>query len=182
MCSRFLRTFVWTVGSFALWTCWLALAALIFDQLYIITANELSIPEPILRRLEARLEEAGIKATFSRTLLDPSGRILIENVRLSLPAFNEPIITCRSVYVTLSPYYLAMGQLEPREIQLNDLTAFAPAMLSDSGRPEEIVRHLDATIEPARRSITFQHLSAIIADVPVSAHGVQRCDEPLRRG
>lgn len=170
--SRFLRTFVWAVGSFALWTCWLALAGLIFVQLYIITANELSIPEPVLRRLEARLEEAGIKATFSRTLIDPSGRVLIENVRLSLPAFNEPIITCRSVYVTLSPYYLAMGQLEPREIQLNDLTAFAPAMLSDSGRPEEIVRHLDATIEPARRSIAFKHLSAVIADVPVSAHGI----------
>lgn len=172
VCSRVARTLVWSVWSFVLWTSWLALAALLFVQLYIITANELSIPEPILRRLEARLEEAGIKATFSRTLIDPSGSVLMENVRLSLPAFSEPIVTCRSVYVKLNPYYLAMGQLEPREIQFNDLAAFAPAMLSDSGRPEEIVRRLDATIEPARHSITFKHLSAVIADVPVSAHGV----------
>ena len=58
VCSRVARTFVWAVGSFVLWTFWLALAALIFVQLYIITASELSIPEPVLRRLEARLEEA----------------------------------------------------------------------------------------------------------------------------
>src|SRR5690349_16317394 len=114
VCSRFARTLVGAVGSFILWTFWLALVCLVVVQLFIITANELSIPEPILRRIEARLEEEGIKATFGRTSFDPAGRVLIENLQLSLPAFAEPVITCRSVYLRLNLLFLAMGQFEPR--------------------------------------------------------------------
>lgn len=168
---RLSQIVVSAVGSLLLWTLWLGLAALIFVQLYIITANELSIPDPILRRLEAKLEEAGVKATFGRTSFDPAGRVLIENVQLSLPAFAGPVITCRSVYLKLNPFLISIGQFDPREIHLNDVTAYAPAMLSSSGRAEEIIQRLEATIEPARGSLNFKHLSAIVVDVPVTAHG-----------
>lgn len=183
VCSRTLRMIGWTLGSFILWTLWLALTALVFLQLYIITANELSIPEPVLRHLESKLAEAGIRATFSRTSFDPSGRVLMENVRISLPAYAEPVLTCRSIFVELSPYYLAMGRIEPRNVRVNDVSVFVPAMLSDSGRPEELVRDLDVTMHLERRAVTIQQLSAVIADVPVSAHGVvmippSRTDKP----
>src|SRR5688572_13231080 len=130
------QTFLSALGLLLLWSVWLGLAVLIFVQLYIITANELTVPQPIVRRVEARLAEAGVKATFGRTSFDPAGRVLIENVQLSLPAFAEPVVTCRSIYVKLSPLLLALGQFEPREIQLNDMTAYAPAMLTSSGRAE----------------------------------------------
>lgn len=171
VCSKSARTLVSAVGSFVLWTFWLALAVLLFLQLYVVTANELAIPEPALRRLEARLEEFGVKATFGRTSFDPAGRILIENLQLTLPAFAEPIVTCKSAYIRLSPGMLAMGFVEPRELQLNEVTAFVPSMLSTTGQPEAIVRNLSANLTIAPRSITFNELSAIVADVPVSAHG-----------
>jgi hypothetical protein len=103
VCSRTARTCVSAIFSFVLWSFWLALVILVFFQLYIITAKELSIPDFVLRRIEARIEEAGVKATFGRTLFDPAGRVLIENLRLSLPAFTEPIITSRSVFNSLQP-------------------------------------------------------------------------------
>src|SRR5262245_41331847 len=98
VCSRTIRMIGWTVGSFVLWTFWLLLGAFFCLQLYVVTANELSIPEPVLRRLEAKLAEAGVKATFSRTSFDPSGHVLMENVRISLPAFTDPVVVCRSIF------------------------------------------------------------------------------------
>lgn len=171
LCSRGARNLASWVFSFALWTLWLALATLFVGQLYILTANELTIPDFLLRQLESRLAESGVRATFSRTSFDPAGRILIENVRLSLPAFEEPIVTARSVYVRLNPLMLIVGRVEPRDIQVEGVTAAVPAMLSPSGRPEEIIHQLAATLEFQRRAIGITQLSARIAGVAVSAHG-----------
>ncbi|MGH7959062.1 MAG: AsmA-like C-terminal region-containing protein, partial [Opitutaceae bacterium] len=171
VCSRVVRGFFGMVFSFVLWTIWLGLVVLVFFQLYIVSANELAIPDFVLREVEARLEKSGIRATFSRTSFDPVGRVLIENVKLSLPAFAEPVVTARSAFVRLNPWLLVVGRIEPREIRLTDVAAFVPAMLSRSGRPEEVLRNLDATIEPARRMITIHQLSAVIAGVPVTARG-----------
>ena len=171
LCTRIAQGCLSVVFSFVLWTVWLGLAILLFCQLYIVTANELAIPDFVLRRLEARLQESGVRATFSRTSFDPAGRVLVENVRVSLPAFAEPIITARAAYLRLNPWSIAIGRIEAREIWLTDVTAFVPAMLSASGRPEEIVRNLDATLEPGRRAVTIPQFSANVAGMPVSARG-----------
>ena len=171
LCSRIARTIFSVVFSFVLWSFWLALTIILFFQLYIITANELSVPDFALRRLEAKLEESGVRVAFSRTSFDPAGRVLIENVKLFLPAFAEPILTARSAYVRLNPWLLAVGRIEPREVRLTEVTAFVPAMLSPSGRPEEIIRNLDASIEPKRRALTIHQLSATVSGIAVSAHG-----------
>jgi hypothetical protein len=171
LCSRLARAFGSAVVSVVLWTIWLGLAVVFFFQLYIVTANELAIPDFVLRRIESKLAEAGVRATFSRTSFDPLGRVLMENVRLSLPAFAEPVLTCRSVFVRLNPLFLIVGRVDMREIELHEVTAYVPAMISPSGRPEEIIRNFDATFEPQRRAIVIRNLSANVAGIPVSAHG-----------
>ena len=127
--SHLARSLVSAISSFVLWTAWLALTIVLFFQLYIVTANELAIPDFILRHLESRLEQSGVKATFSRTSFDPMGRVLIENVRLSLPAFAEPVVTARSVYLRLNPLMLVVGRIEPREISVTAVNVSVPAML-----------------------------------------------------
>jgi hypothetical protein len=170
--SRSARTALSWVFSFALWTFWLGLVALLGFQLYILTANELSLPQPVLRHLERKLADSGLRATFTRTSFDPAGRILVENVGLWLPGIDQPVVTARAVYVRLNLWLLAVGTVEPREVRITDGTAFVPAMLSRSGRAEEIVQGLDATLEPTTRAISIQHLSARVADVALSARGV----------
>src|SRR5690606_28154387 len=120
LCAGIVQGCLAAVFSFALWTAWLVLAVLLFFQLYIATARELAIPDFVLRKLESRLEESGIRATFSRTSFDPAGRVLIEDVQLSLPAFNEPIVTSRAAYVRLDLWALMTGRVEAREIRLTD--------------------------------------------------------------
>lgn len=171
LCSRAARIVLAAIWSVVLWTVWLALLVVLSFQLYIVTANELEIPDFVLRRLESKLEASGVRATFSRTSFDPAGRVLIENVRLSLPAFAEPIVTCRSVYFQLNLWYLLMGQMEPRELRLTGISAFVPAMLSPSGEPEEIVHNVDATLEAGHRSVALHQLSGTVAGVPLCARG-----------
>lgn len=171
------------LGSFALWTLWLALAALLAVQIYIVTANELAVPRFVLRDLEARLAASGIRVTFQRTSFDPTGRVLAQNVRLFLPAFPEPIVQARAVYVQLNPWMLVVGRFEPREIRIVDASAAVPAMLSPTGRPAEIVTQLEATLRPQAKSLFLEQLNGRVAGVVVTARGTlvsaQRAGRPL---
>lgn len=164
-----------------LWTLWLALTILLFFQLRIATTNELAVPDFILRRLERRLAESGVRTTFSRARFDPTGRILIENARVLLPAFAEPVLTARTIYVRLNPWLLTVGRFEASEIRVTDGVASVPAMLSPSGRAEEVVRELDTTLVLGDRDITLRQFSARIAGIAVSARGgiqVRAAGEP----
>ncbi|MCX6956258.1 MAG: hypothetical protein NTV51_29340, partial [Verrucomicrobia bacterium] len=118
-----------SIGSFVLWTVWLALAVLLAVQCYIATHRELEVPGFLLRSLEERLAASGVQATFGRTSFDPTGRVLIEDARLSLPAFAEPVVAARLVYVRLDPWALAIGQFDPREVHVSGASLAVPAML-----------------------------------------------------
>jgi hypothetical protein len=172
LCARAVRTLSGWIFSFALWTVWLALAILLAVQLYIATAHELEIPSFVLRQLESRLAESGLRATFDRTSFDPTGRVLVQNVKVSLPSFSEPVITARAAYVRVNPWMLIVGRVEPREIRIDDATVTIPAMLSPSGRAEEMVQSLNVTLEPAPRLLVVRQLNARAAGVTLTAHGV----------
>src|SRR6185436_16297851 len=81
--------------NLVVWTLWLGLSVLLVLQIYIVTTNELTLPDFMLRRLEARLAESGVKVEFQRTTFDPTGRIFLQDVPVSLPAFAEPVLTAR---------------------------------------------------------------------------------------
>ncbi|WP_414659992.1 AsmA-like C-terminal region-containing protein [Horticoccus sp. 23ND18S-11] len=169
--ARAVLTCLGWVGSLVLWTLWLGLVLVLVFQLYILAANELTLPDFILRRLETQLAESGLRATFSRTTFDPSGRVLIEDIKLSLPAFNEPVVTARAAYVRLSPWFLVVGRVEPREIRLMGVTASVPAMLSPTGASATLVRDLDVTLEPSDHAVAIHQLNGRIAGVVTSVRG-----------
>jgi hypothetical protein len=155
----------------ALWTLWLGLGALLAFQIYISAVNELAVPDFLLRRVERRIADAGVRMTFARTSFDPTGRVLVENVALSLPEFAEPIVHARAIYATVNPWLLAVGRVELERVRVTGATIAVPAMLSSSGRPQEIVRDLDADFHLATRQLNIAQLSARIAGIAISAHG-----------
>ncbi len=159
------------VWSFVVWSLWLALLALLAGQIYIASRSELEVPDFLLRRLEERLAASGLRADFGRTSFDPTGRVLIEDMRVSLPTYEEPVLRARAVYARLDPWELAAGRFEPRELRVTGATFAVPAMLSRSGGAEEILRDLDAVIVPGENSLAITQLSARIAGVAVSVHG-----------
>ncbi len=160
-----------TVGSFALWTLWLGLLLLFAAQVVIVSSQELAVPSFLLRRVERQLAGAGLTVTFGRTSFDPLGRILVEDVRLSLPAFPDPVVTARAVFVRLNPRALLALSLEPAEIQIMHATVFAPAQLSPSGRNEEIISALEATATLRGRELDLQQASGRLANLTIAARG-----------
>ncbi len=159
------------LGSFVLWSCWLALAIVLAAQLYILSSHELTLPGFALRQIEAQLAESGLRATFGRAAFDPTGQILIESMRLSLPAFAEPVLTARTVFVRVNPVALLAGRIEPREVRLSGVTISAPAMLSPTGRAEELLRDFDATVEPRAKTVVLRQLTGRFANLTLTAHG-----------
>ena len=157
--------------AFVVWSVWLALALVLALQIYVASTHELEVPGFVLRRLEQRLAEAGLRATFGRTSFDPTGRVLVEDARLFLPAADEPIVTARSVFVRLDPWFLTIRRIEPVELRVSGVSWSMPAMLSGSGRAEELVRDIDATLLLSHGEITVTQLSARMANLTLSARG-----------
>jgi len=159
---------LWTL---TLWTLWLGLVLLLALQIYVACTKELNAPRFVLRAIEQRLAMSGTHATFGRTIFDPSGRVLIENAALTLPGFDEPVITARAIYVRLDPWALAVGRFEPAELRVTGVSLRVPAMLSPSGRADEVVRDLDAAFSPRGRAVEVEYLAFKLGDVGISAHG-----------
>jgi hypothetical protein len=153
------------------WTLWLLLSILLVFQLHILTSNELELPAPLLRNIEARLAASGVHTTFGRTTFDPAGHLLVENVLGTLPAFPEPVISARAVYIRFNPWSLALGRFEELELHVTGVRLLLPAMLSGSGRSEELVNDLDATFIPAGDQLTIPHLTFAAGTLRVSLHG-----------
>ncbi len=170
-CWRSLRACLATVGSFALWSVWLALAIVLVVQISIAVTSELAVPDFLLKAIETRLGESGIRATFGRTSFDPHGRVLIEDVKLSLPTLSEPILTARAVYLNIDLWNLSVGRFVPTEVRVTGANLVAPAVLSASGKTEELIRNLDFIATPHGHEINIDRASFYLGNISVLVHG-----------
>src|SRR5689334_3717379 len=81
------------------WAIWIVLGATLAALVYVATAHELPVPGFVLRRAEARLAEAGLTIKFGRARFDPTGKLLLEDVQFRLRQFEDPLLTCRVLYL-----------------------------------------------------------------------------------
>jgi hypothetical protein len=166
--TRWVGAGVWSV---VVWSSWLALLGLLGLQLWWFRSSELAVPGFVLRALETRLAASNLHATFGRTVFDPTGRVILEDLKLSTPEFREPIATARLIYVHLDPWALATGAFEPEEIQLSGVSLYEPAMLSASGRPEPVVSNLEATVALRPRELEVRQLHTRVGGIGIAATG-----------
>ncbi len=160
------------VLTLAFWTSWLVLSILLAAQAYIACSNQLEMPPFVIHALERRLAAAGMHATFGRTRFDPSGRVLIEDVRVTLPGFDEPLVTARAVYARLDPWALSLQRFEPLEIRLTDASLRVPAMFSPTGQADDLISGLDAVLLPRGAELDVASLNFRLGEMSVSAHGL----------
>jgi hypothetical protein len=168
------------LASFCLWSLWLALAILLAFQIFIASSRELALPGFVLRSLEERLAVSGARVEFGRASFDPAGHVLIEQARLTLPAFTDPVVTAHSVYITLDLWALLLGRFEPRELQVSGASLQVPAMLSPTGRSEPLLHDLDFTLVPGPRVFTLPQLAGRLSTLKVTARGAFQTT-PLHR-
>jgi hypothetical protein len=159
--------------SFARWTLWLLLSALLALQLYVLAARQFPVPAFLLRAIESRLAVSQLTVHFRSAIFDPSGRLLAEDVRLESRAYAEPLFTARAVYMRLDPWALLAGHFDPREIGVTQASLFVPAMLSPTGRAEAFVSDGDFTayFAPRQRAIKLAQFNCRIGNLVVTARG-----------
>lgn len=171
ICRLGLRWAAASLLSLVVWTLWLVLLVLLAVQIWWVVTRELAVPDFVLRSFEERLAVSQLHATFSRTSFDPTGRILVENLSLSAPDFNEPLLTARAVYVQLEPRALLAGGFEPLELRASGVNFFVPGMFSASGRSEALARDVEIALVPGERDLEVRHFSARIGGLRLTAHG-----------
>ena len=175
---KFLRS-TWHVGRwctrkgglFALWSLWLFLVLILVTQIHVFTSHEVALPGPVRRLIEQNLSVQGISLTFDRGMLDPSGHMLLENVRLGTPATSDALVTARSLHAKLKPWLLVTGRLDIEEISASGLDFHLPAMLSPSGSDETLANDIDFTIRPHGRLMEIEHFTGRLGGLAVEADG-----------
>ncbi|HVU32438.1 MAG TPA: AsmA-like C-terminal region-containing protein [Opitutaceae bacterium] len=159
------------VVSFGFWTLWLLLGALAAVQFYVAFRSELTVPAFVLRRIEERVAQNGLKVTFADATFDPTGRMLLREPQVFLAGFSDPVLSARAAYIGVNPWPLFVGRIEPSEIRIAGGTVSVPAILSPSGQAEAIVRDVDADVEPADSQLVIRHVTARFGALVVSVHG-----------
>lgn len=128
------------------WALWIALGLLLAALIYIALAKELPVPGYVLRRIEGELARSGLSLSFGRARFDPTGKVLLQDVRLRSAGFEDPLLTCRLLYVRHDFWSLLAGWTFPAEIQAEGAALQLPAMLAPSGTAEPVVRDLAVTL------------------------------------
>ncbi|AWI08706.1 hypothetical protein [Ereboglobus luteus] len=82
---------------------WLALAALLLVQARIATVDEITIPHAVLRKAEQRLAEHGLRFTFGAIHCDPSGHVVVRDLRLFSNLHPDPVLTANAVRFEITP-------------------------------------------------------------------------------
>ncbi|MBI5381641.1 MAG: hypothetical protein HZA31_07055 [Opitutae bacterium] len=159
------------VGTCVLWTLWLALLLLLAVQIWIATSRELTVPQPVLRRLESQLANSQLAVRCGRATFDPFGRLLLEDFAISATGSNEPIMTGRLLYTKLDPWALLAGHFEARNLEIAGVDLYVPAMFSRSGQPEALVRELDVTLQPGAKHLLVGTLRARLGRLAFNLRG-----------
>jgi hypothetical protein len=160
-----------SLANVACWALWIVLGLVLAAQIWIITAHELPVPAFVLRLVEKRLAEANLDATFADAHFDPTGKLLVQAVRVRSRQFEDPLLLGRSLYVRKGVWSYLSGQHAPDEIRLDGGTLQLPALLSPSGTAEPLLRDINATLRVERGLVHFDQLNFRAGALTVTARG-----------
>ncbi len=158
-------------GTLACWALWIVLSLTLAAEIWIALAHELPVPSFVTRTLDARLADANLAATFARAQFDPTGKILLEGVRLRSRQFDDPLLTGRTLYVRKGIWSYLSGQHAPEEIRLDGGTLQLPALLSPSGVAEPVLREISVTLRLEQNLVHVDQLNFRVGNLLVTARG-----------
>ena len=153
------------------WALWLVLGALIAVLLYVALAKELPVPGYVLRRIEGELARSGLILSFGRARFDPTGKVLLQDVRLRTSQFEDPLLTCRLLYVRHDFMLLLSGWNFPEEIQIEGAALQLPAMLAPGGTAEPVIRDLAVTLRRRDHAWRIEQFAGRLGRLSLSLQG-----------
>jgi len=159
------------LACFCCWTLWLGLLGLLGFQVYTAATKQMPVPTFLLHSLERQLARADITAQLGKTRFDPTGQIVIEDLRLSLPEFSEPVAQIGSVYIQLDPWALLTRRFKAESLRASDLALYIPAPLSGSGTREPLLEHAEIALSTRDHELEIDQLSAHLGGLIIAVQG-----------
>ena len=162
-----------------LWTTWLLLLVVAAGQIYFLSSRRIPVPKPLAQYVERHLATRGLHLSYARGLMDFTGRILLEGVRIaSTSAPADPLASVRTLYLQLDVSDLLTGDLTLNEVRIEGLDLHVSAALSPSGVAEIPVGKINLSARPAGRDLELSYFTGYIGDLPVAMHGRFRLPPP----
>ncbi len=155
----------------ACWAAWIALGVLLAVLLYVALARELPVPGFVLRRAESELAKSGIALRFGRARFDPTGKVLLEDVQMRSRPYEDPLLTCRMLYVRHNFWSLLAGWTLPEEIRIEGAALFLPAMLSSTGTAEPVVSDLVVVLHNEGKTWRVEQFSGRLGRLSLTMQG-----------
>lgn len=153
------------------WALWIVLGVTLAALLYVAAAHELPVPGFVLRRAETELAQAGFTLKFGRARFDPTGKLLLEDVQFRTRQFEDPLISCRVLYLRRDFWSVLAGRPIPDEIRLEGATVQLPAMLSPSGTAQPLIEDLAVVLSHDDHQWLVEQLNGRIGKVTITASG-----------
>ncbi|MDF9827321.1 hypothetical protein M2447_001413 [Ereboglobus sp. PH5-10] len=151
---------------------WLALAALLLAQARIATADEITIPDAVLRRVEQRLAEHGLRLTFGAIHCDSSGHVVARDLKLFSSLHPDPVLTANAVRFEINLPTLLLHNIAPRLAgRIDGASLRVPAMLSNDGTNAAAVDRINAEVELKSSVLSIKNLSARAGNLAVLCRG-----------
>lgn len=159
--------------SVALWTLWLVLIVALIVQVVIASVREVAVPGFVLRRIEQRLEDAGIRAQAEDARFDPAGHVLLRDVTVSVGPGTDPSLQAKSVLIQLDLWALAIGDVRLEAVHVSGGRLLVPTLFSPSGQPEPVVDDVDLDLRAAEDDDgwVLHQLTARAGTIRLQAHG-----------
>ena len=179
--SRFCGQCVWALVQ---WILWILLVILAGVQIFLLTKHELNVPQFVLREVESRLADAGLHAKFGKFTCDPTGHLLVRDVRISLLSSDATVMRAKSISLQVDPVALWLNEIDPSEIRFSGIDLMIPAVISPSGQAEPIIAGLDAQVRRGKlpRLLDISNLTAQVGPFSVSAFGQVIAPSPQNAG
>lgn len=165
-------------GRVFLWSTWALLLAALAGQVHLLSSRRVPVPQPLREFAERRLAREGLRFTYDRGVMDFSGRLLLEGVRLGPSAEPSSLATANFVYARVDPWRLLVGRLTVEELRIDGLDLHLPASASGTGADQIIASALDLSLCESNGEIDLSYLNGYIGRLPVHVSGRFRPSAP----
>lgn len=156
---------------------WLILGAILLVQISVIANHQLPMPGWMLRKIEARLNTAGLKIQIGHASIDTTGRLNLEDLKFTPLTFDSPLATVENLRVGLQPLALLGGEIKPLYIRVKGLSLLLPAMFSTSGQAEAVISDFNFAFKPYPEKFAPDQVSGRVGSLTFDLHGT--LDRPL---
>lgn len=153
------------------------LAALVCIFAYIVTLEESSMPDFLIRLLERKLQAQGTSLSMTGIRLQPSGRITIDNPVIHSETLQSEIARADLISIKFTPALLLFGQLRLSELDVFNGSLIVPTPLSPSGLSEPLVDQIDLRAENKLKGWEIERSKFRFADARVIASGIIDLDD-----